>query len=140
MNEFEKEKIGRMFATRLKWRLIRIIIGDRIGHFFGAIICPIASLIPKGEFANVTFWKSRNKKYLYFCMSEDHIKEEKPFIKTFPEAVRISQIEFDLLIFFYPERSVVEVGDAAIIDDDDDDEGIYDINDYPDDMTKKQIP
>jgi|CXWL01.1.fsa_nt_gi hypothetical protein len=93
------------------------------------ITCGIAKLIPPPPFSNVTFWKSRNGKYLYYCMSDVHIDKEQKFIKIFPEAVRISQIEFDVLIRFRPDIKVIEVGDAAIVDDPFEDESAPDDDD-----------
>ena len=76
-----------------------------------------ADLIPTPKFSNITFWKSQNKKYLYYCLSETHIQDESKFLKVFPGALRVSQTEFDILIFFFPDRKVVEVGDAEILDE-----------------------
>ncbi len=81
------------------------------------ILAFLISWIPKPQFSSVTFWKAHNKKYLYYCISEDHIQDEYKFRKAFPDTVRISQFEFDALIFLYPERQVVEVGDAGILDE-----------------------
>ena len=79
-----------------------------------SLILKVVSIIPKGKFANVTYWKSQNNKYLYYCMSETHIENETKFKKVFPEATRISRFEFDTLIFFQPQIQVIEVADEAI--------------------------
>jgi hypothetical protein len=95
----------------------------------GKIICFLSAYIPKGNFATITFWKSSNKKYLYYVMSEDHVKDEATLLKIFPLAIRISQLEFDILAYFYPDRQIVEVGDGAIVDDNFEDEGAPDEDD-----------
>ena len=94
-----------------------------ISIYWAEIVCAIASWIPKGEFSKITFWKSENGKYLYYCMSEDHVTDENKFRKAFPQAHRISQTEFDLLIYFYPEKQVVEVADTGIADEPFEDDG-----------------
>ncbi len=89
-----------------------------IKKIFGWPICALAhAFLFPGKFSNITFWKSSNRKYLYCLMSETHITDEEKFLKVFPMAIRITEIEFDLLLFFYPERKFVTVADDRIIDE-----------------------
>jgi len=48
------------------------------------------------------------------CLSEVHVTEERIFYKAFPNAIRISQFEFDTILFFYPDMQIVQVADEDI--------------------------
>jgi hypothetical protein len=78
-------------------------------------------IIPKGSFKPVSFWKHSENKYLYLCMSEKFIKDdekstgEQKFLEIFPKAIRISQMEFDLLIYLRPEIELVNVADDNLL-------------------------
>jgi hypothetical protein len=85
--------------------------------FFRNIIPYIARIIPTGKFTEVTFYRHKEGKYLYYCLSESHIENAKKFFEVFPKAIRISQMEFDLIHFFRPDIQIVEVEDDKIIAD-----------------------
>lgn len=73
-------------------------------------------------------------------MSDDHIEDEKKFLKAFPEAVRISQFEFDALIFLYPERKVIQVADAGIEEEFEDEGAPDDDTETPAQWEKQKYP
>lgn len=80
----------------------------------------LARMIPSGSFKPVTYWRHKENKYLYLCMSEKFIvsddrgSAESKFLEVFPNAIRISKIEFDAIFFFY-EIEVVNVADDNIL-------------------------
>lgn len=90
-------------------------------NFFRSIIPFFARIIPSGEFSPVTYWRHRESKHLYLCMSKVHIIDderstgEEKFLALFPKAIRISKMEFDSIIYFFPEMEIVTVADDTIL-------------------------
>lgn len=78
------------------------------------IILWLVSLIPKGKFKTVTYWKHSEDRYLYLCMSEKHILNEKTFLEVFEYAIRISQFEFDCILYFNEGIEIIHVADDNI--------------------------
>lgn len=93
-------------------------------------LCYIARIIPVGLFSNVTFWRHRDGNWLYICLSEEHINDEKKFVELFEKAIRISIFEFDLIHYFYPEIEIVTVADDKIHSQLQEDEGAYANDDH----------
>jgi hypothetical protein len=77
-------------------------------------LCYIARLIRPGEFKTITFWRHYENKFLYVCMSEEHITDGKKFLELFSKAIRISTFEFSLIYYFYPDIEIVTVADDKI--------------------------
>jgi len=91
-------------------------------NFFRNIIPFVARMIPVPAFSEITFYRHKEGRFLYYLMSEQHIQDQRKFFELFPKAIRISQTEFDAIHFFRPDIEIVEVADEAIqamIEDDD---------------------
>ena len=90
-------------------------------NFFRSIIPFFARIIPVGSFAPVTYWRHWENKHLYLCMSEKYIVDtekssaEQKFVELFPKGIRISQMEFDCILFFHPDMEIVTIADDNIL-------------------------
>jgi hypothetical protein len=76
----------------------------------------IVSLIPKGKFSQITFYKHAKNSWLYVCMSEKYVTSEEAFLKIFPLAIRVSNFEFEMILMLDKQIEIVTVSDDAIHD------------------------
>jgi hypothetical protein len=108
--------------------------------FIRNIIPVLARIIPTPKFSNVTFYRHKQGKFLYYCMSEVFIVDDiingkqvlamDKILELFPKVIRISQMEFDCIHFFRPDINIVEIADDKIIADIEGDEGAYAEDDH----------
>jgi hypothetical protein len=124
-------------------------------------IAHFARIIPAPSWSHLTFYRHEEMKYLYYCISETHLTPEngeRKMFELFPKAIRISQFEFDILIYFFPEVEVIQIADERIEDELKEDDGAYaddeheetedkklieaadDPDNFPDDLPKSQRP
>jgi hypothetical protein len=89
--------------------------------FFRSILPVLARIIPAPSFTPITYWRHSENEHLYLCMSEKYIctddksTAEEKFSGLFPKAIRISQTEFDTILYFDPDMEVVTVADDNIL-------------------------
>ena len=82
---------------------------------FAKLALALIALIPKGKFKPVTYWKHLDNKYLYLCMSEQHIKDELKFKELFSKSIRISKFEFEAILLLDNCVELVTVADDKIL-------------------------
>ena len=87
---------------------------DRMKLFFRSIIPYFARIIPVPAFSNITYYRHTEDKFLYLCMSEEHITSDEKFLKIFSYAIRISRLEFDCIHYFFPDVEIVTIMDDKI--------------------------